>query len=418
MHIFFSGIGGAGLGPLAEIAVDAGYDVSGSDLHESLASLELERRDVDVAYEQTAESIAAEHLINPIDWFIYTSALPDDHPELVFARENNIRVSKRDEFLAEFIREKNLRLIAIAGTHGKTTTTGMFVWAAKKLGLPISYSVGSTISFGASGFYDPNSQYFAYECDEYDRNFLHFSPQISVIPSLDYDHADTYPTIDDYKSAFRKFIDQSDETILFERDYEFLQPIENENVEVFDHNPTTDEIRLPGQHMRNNAFLVAEALRKIDDYDLEEIYQILGEFPGTDRRFERLADSMYTDYAHHPTEIAATIQMARELSENVVVVYQPHQNIRQHEIADDYAQAFLGAKKVYWTPTYLTRENPDLAVLAPEDLVAKLENSDIADPTELNDELWKKLAAHRVNGDLIIFMGAGPIDMWVREKLL
>ncbi len=417
MHIFFSGIGGAGIGPLAEIAHDAGYDVSGSDLRESLASLELEKRDVDVIYEQTGESIAAEHLANPIDWLVYTSALPDDRPELVFARENGIRVSKRDEFLAEFIREKNLRLVAIAGTHGKTTTTGMFVWAAKELGLPVSYSVGSTLSFGPSGFYDPNAEYFVYECDEYDRNFLQFSPTISAIPSLDYDHADTYPTLDDYKNAFRAFIDQSDETILFEDSYQFLQPLQNENVEVFDHSPDMNEIGLPGQFMRNNAFLVAETLRKIDDYDSDELYQILAEFPGTDRRFEKLADNLYTDYAHHPSEIAATLQKAREISDNVVVVYQPHQNVRQHEVANEYEHAFDLANKVYWTPTYLVRENPDLTVLAPEDLIAKLNNPDVAESAELDENLWQKVSQHLADNDLVIFMGAGPIDAWLRNQI-
>lgn len=417
MHIFFSGIGGAGIGALAEIAHDAGYTVSGSDLRESLVSLELERRGIDVVYEQTAESIAAEHAVDPIDWFVYTSALPDNHPELVFVRENNIRVSKRDEFLAEFIRDKTLRLVAIAGTHGKTTTTSLFIWAAKQLGLSISYSVGTTLTFGPSGFYDPKSEYFVYECDEYDRNFLNFEPQISLITALDHDHVDTYPTVDDYKIAFRQFIDQSAETIMYAKDYDFLQPLPDEDVEVFDHTPTRDEIDLPGQFMRDDAFLVFEALRKIDDYDEEKLRQILSDFPGSNRRFEKLAPNLYSDYAHHPSEIAATLQKARELSDRVIVVYQPHQNLRQHDVADDYKHAFDQASRVYWLPTYLARENPDLVVLTPNDLIAKLAKPEIAEPAELNDDLWRTTQKHLADNNLVIFMGAGPIDGWLRDRL-
>ena len=141
MNIFISGIGGAGLGPLAEIALDAGFSVAGSELQHTLQTDELEQRGVKIFYEQTAENLARYHAEKPIDWFIYTGALADDAPELAFARENGIRASKRDEFLAEFIKEKNLQLLAVAGTHGKTTTTAMLVWVFHQLGHPVSYSV-------------------------------------------------------------------------------------------------------------------------------------------------------------------------------------------------------------------------------------------------------------------------------------
>jgi len=133
MRIYFSGIGGAGIGPLAEIALDAGYKVVGSDLNKSLFTNNLEKRGVKIYFQQNGEDIKTEHSKKPIDWFVYTSALPENHPELVFARANNIKVSKRDEFLADFIEQHNLKLIAVAGTHGKTTTTGMLIWLFNKL---------------------------------------------------------------------------------------------------------------------------------------------------------------------------------------------------------------------------------------------------------------------------------------------
>lgn len=210
MNIYFCGIGGVGLGPLAEIAIDAGHTVIGSDPKLSLMTKELGERGVAVSTDQSGGFLRETHAMQPLDWFVYTSALPQDHPELVAAQQLGIKTSKRDALLAHIIAEKNLKLIAVAGTHGKTTTTSLFVWALRRLGVPVSYSIGTTMSFGPSGSYDQASEYFVYECDEYDRNFLQFHPYLAIIPSLSYDHPDTYPTQEAYNAAFREFLAQSD----------------------------------------------------------------------------------------------------------------------------------------------------------------------------------------------------------------
>lgn len=419
MHIYFSGIGGAGLGPLAELAQDANYKVSGSDLMESVFSLSLERRGVDVVYDQTGANITTVHAINPIDWLVYSSALPEDHPELKFARENNIRVTKRDDFLAEFIKERKLKLIAIAGTHGKTTTTSLFVWAAQELGFNISYLVGTTLPFGPSAKFDKKSSYFIYECDEYDRNFLKFSPEISLFPNVDYDHSDIYPTVEDYKEAFRDFIAQSNQNIMFRQTFDYLQPLNTENMIIIDDKVSTEEIKLAGQLRRNNAKLVEVALKEIGDYSQSEIRAALESFPGTNRRFEELSQNIYSDYAHHPTEIAATIQMAREINPKVVVIYQPHQNMRQIEIKDDYKDVFNGAKQVYWLPTYQPSGDREHAkkVLLPEELIGCLSNPSLAEAVQLDDNLWDIILTHQTAGDLVILMSAGNADTWLREKV-
>src|SRR5664279_378582 len=219
MNVYFSGIGGVGIGPLAEIAFDAGYNVQGSDLNPSLTTSELGERGIAVNIGQDGSFLQACHDKQPIDWFVYTSALPATHPELVLAQQLGIKTAKRDELLAQIIAEKNLKLIAVAGTHGKTTTTGMLVWTFKQLGIPVSYSVGSTMSFGPSGKFDPKSEYFVYECDEFDKNFLHFYPYLALITSIDYDHPDTYPTESSYLDAFRQFGEQSEQLIAWQADH-------------------------------------------------------------------------------------------------------------------------------------------------------------------------------------------------------
>lgn len=413
MNIFFSGIGGVALGPLAQIAHDAGHTVLGSDTTESLTTKELSHRGITVRIGQSAELVEAEHTINPIDWFVYTAALPDDHPELMKAQELGIKTSKRDELLAHILDEKKLKLIAISGTHGKTTTTGMMVWAMKQIDIPVSYSIGSTINFGPSGYYDAESEYFIYECDEFDRNFLHFNPFLSLVSSIGYDHSDTYPSKDDYRAAFSQFLLQSAHSIVWRHDVKPLPELPADRLWQLQDSEVAD-IRLAGEHNRRNASLV---LKGLEFLGLNHSKDILESFPGTNRRFEKLADNLYSDYGHHPTEIAATLQMARELADRVILIYQPHQNVRQHEIRSLYRNCFGEVTEVYWLPTYLSREDPDLRLLTPEELIADITNKESIHISDMTDGLWHLINLHRTNGDLVLCMGAGTIDGWIRSQL-
>ena len=412
MNIYFSGIGGVGLGPLAQIALDAGYLVVGSDPKDSLMTRQMKQRGVRIDTDQSGTFLKVSHEQQSIDWLVYTSALPHDHPELVTAKALGIKVSKRDELLAHIIQDKGLKLIAVAGTHGKTTTTSLFVWAFQQLGIPVSYSVGTTMSFGPSGSFDPASEYFVYECDEYDRNFLQFHPYLAVIPSLSYDHPDTYPTQDDYNDAFRTFLRQSKESIFWQYESDLLGDIPEAWI-LGDHDIA--DITLHGEHIRRNASLVVKAFERLGIKG--DAVSAMNKFPGVDRRFEKLADNLYTDYAVHPREIAATIKLARELNDNVVVVYQPHQNVRQHTVKDLYTDCFDQAKEVYWLPTYLTREDPGLAELTPRQLIQNVTNKHAFHPAELDDELWDTIQEATAGGALVLCMGAGTIDDWVRQKV-
>ena len=414
MNIYFSGIGGVGIGPLAEIAHDAGYSVAGSDLEETLMTKELRKKDINISTTQDGAFLKACHHDRPIDWFIYTSALPDDHPELMLARKLGIHVAKRDELLVRIIEDKKLKLIAVAGTHGKTTTTGMLVWTMKQLGIPVSYSIGTTIDFGPSGKLDPLSKYFVYECDEFDHNFLHFNPYLSLITSIDYDHSDTYPTIDNYLDAFRQFASQSSQVIAWNDQYGEL--FENlSQVSILNPSETNTNLKIVGGHNRRNATLVQTALKQLGFN--QETDDILARFPGTDRRFEKLADNLYSDYGHHPVEIAATLQLAHELSDHVVLIYQPHQNIRQYEIRNQYTNQFELAEMIYWLPTYLSREDPNLPVLKPEELIQNIINKEHVHIVDFNNELWDTIQKARNEGKLVLSMGAGEIDSWLRDRL-
>ena len=405
------------IGPLAEMAIGAGHEVCGSDRAAGLMTEALRQAGITVSFDQSGEFLHSEHQQAPFDWFVYTAALPADHPELVLARQLGIRTSKRDELLAQIIADKQLKLIAVTGTHGKTTTTGMLVWTLQQLGVPVSYLVGSTLSFGPSGRFDPASQFLVYECDEFDRNFLHFSPWLSLITSVDYDHPDTFPTPDDYRAAFRQFGEQSTRVITWREDADVFTPA---NVTVLEQ--TDPQITLAGEHNRRNGTLAARAAMLVREaaafeIEAEAIITALNTFPGTGRRFEKLADNLYTDYGHHPSEIAATLQLAHELNDHVILVYQPHQNIRQHEVRERYTdEIFAHASEIYWLPTYLTREDPNLPVLTPEELTRQL-TTDKVHIAQLNEALWHTIEQQRARDGLVLGMGAGTIDGWLREQL-
>lgn len=407
------------MGPLALMADDAGYAVCGSDLAEGAVYEELELAGIEVQIGKQDGKFLQEKIDeDEVDWFVYTSALPEDHPELKLAREAGIKCTKRDEFTAHLVDELGLKMVAIAGTHGKTTTTAMVAWLAWNMGLPVAHVVGTTLDFAPSGKYEPYDRYFVYEADEYDRNFLKFHPWLAAITCIGYDHPDIYKKERDYKAAFRQFKAQSDAV---------LESSDGGKLDV-----GARLFRIAGKARREDARLALGVILEIykdlircgypmPEPDFDAMINILDHFPGVGRRFEEIRGGMYSDYAHHPDEIAATMQVAKEEKEiwgmkGIVVVYQPHQNTRQHEVKDEYKKAFLGADKIFWLPTYLTREDDKLPVLKPEELIAGLENKEVAEPAELGDELADKLWGYLHEDYLVILMTAGPADEWLRDE--
>jgi len=425
MRIYFSGIGGFGVGPLAMLAKDMGHSVVGSDKDVSPITTALEASGVSISYTQDGTFLDQQHREQAFDLFVYTSALTKQHPELLFARDHIIRAVKRDELLNQLIADKELKTIAISGTHGKTTTTGMLIWTMNQLGLKAAHSIGTTISFAPSGKFTELDEYFIYEADEFDRNFLHFNPKFSIITNVDYDHADTFPTKEEYQKAFSLFVSQSQRTFMWDEDAKTLDLKESNRVEILDYEkyqnhlfPNLMGVKLPGAHNRMNASLIVEFLHKHFGLSKEDIIRVVNEFPGTSRRFEKIVDGLYSDYAHHPTEIKATIQMANEINQEVIAIYQPHQNVRQHSLLSmwGYGDSFNGAEEVYWLPTFLTREDDNLDVLTPEQLMATLDGNTRRAEKIMDDELEQIIRDHIADGKLVIAMSAGDLDGWIRDK--
>jgi UDP-N-acetylmuramate--alanine ligase len=428
MHIFFSGIGGTGIGPLALIAAQAGYEVSGSDKQESQYIEYLRSHGItNIHIGQTTAAIASLHDKHPIDWFVYSSALPKEdphHPELEFVDANAIKHSNRDDLLNQILADQKLKLIAVAGTHGKTTTTAMVIWLFKELGLPLSYSVGAKISFGEMGQFTPGSEYFAYECDEFDRNFLAFEPSISLITGVTWDHHEIYPTREDYQQAFHDFIDQSEHTFLWQEDFDYLGLSTGDQLSVQDSaQDAIHDIRLAGLYNRLDAWLAVQAVQQISNAPLDKLIEIISRFPGSNRRMEQIAPNLYSDYAHTPEKIVGAMSVALEMAathdKKVVVIYEPLTNRRMHYMAAQHLDVFAGASAIYWVRSYLAREDPAQAILTPAELIKNLnpELESIAQPMELDDRLKQAIQNHLDKGDMVVAMSGGggdSLDEWLR----
>jgi UDP-N-acetylmuramate--alanine ligase len=426
MHVFFSGIGGTGIGPLSLIAHRAGVVVSGSDKQDSNYIHYLQKNGIaDIHIGQEYDDIASIHARTPIDWYVYSSAIAKeqaDPPELRFCREHGIKTSKRDEYLSKFLEDNNLKLIAIAGTHGKTTTTAMMIWAFKQLGILASYSVGAKLSFGDMGDFVPGSEYFVYECDEYDRNFLAYKPFLSLITGIDWDHPDTYPTRDEYYDAFHAFLNKGKQNILWPEDAKTLGIAPHDHCMVVPpEDGVVDAITLPGEVNRRDAALVVHGLHAITGKPLLQLTHVLNTFPGVSRRFEQVAPNIYSDYAHTPPKIKGALQLAHEIAgENVIVIYEGLHNTRQHFIKNELKHLFDDVKQLYIVPSYLARENPNLPLLSPADIRNVL--SDVAKqhtvPAALDSTLQTTITQHAAAGDTVVCIsagGGGSLDEWLRQ---
>ena len=273
------------------------------------------------------------------------------------------------------------------------------------------------------GHFDPDSEYFVYECDEYHRNFLHFYPELSIISGIAWDHHEVFQSPEEYNQAFREFVSQSKQTILWDEDFNRIGLQENSSITIIGPEENFNQLTLPGLYNRRNAWLVVKALSKLFGSDQSQLIEIMNRFPGTQRRMEELSANLFSDYAHTPEKIVDCLSTAKEIANSrgkkVVIIYEPLTNRRQYYVKELYRDCFSGADKIYWVPSYLNRDNPDQKVLTPEDLIQYLSDPTIAQPAKLDDELWSNIQKELSDSIVVCVSGGGggSLDEWLRVKV-
>ncbi len=435
MFVHFIGIGGVSMSGIAKILLNNGIRVSGSDISESDSVKELKALGADVAVGHRAENIKNQDLV------VYTSAVHDDNPEMMEAKKRGIKIIDRATMIG-YIMKDYKTAISVAGTHGKTTATSMFAYVLLSAQLDPTVMVGGTLDKIEGNLRIGNGEYFLTETCEYMRNFLKFLPKIAVILNVEEDHLDYYKDIEDIKGAFREFsmlVPKEDGFVVAnatnKNTVEALSGIDRrvytfgyENADFCSRNirytdygyPVFDiyengkkllnlELNVVGEHNVLNATAVALAAYKAG-IDLKHIKTGLESYTGTKRRFEKRGFCqgalVIDDYAHHPTEIMATINALKNVKhKGEWCIFQPHTYTRTISLLDDFAKALSNVGNVIITDIYAAREK-DTGVVHAKDLADRIENavyikefSDIADYIKKNAK----------EGDVVITMGAGNV---------
>ena len=450
-RIHLIGIGGTGLSAIARVLLEMGHTVSGSDRAESPFTLDLQSAGVIVHIGHSPENITGVELV------VRSSAIPDDNPEVTAARGAGIPVLKRADFLASLMEGKTG--IAIAGTHGKTTTSAMIAWMLSALNQNPSFIVGGVLeNLGTNARYGKGPT-FVIEADEYDRMFLGLRPAIAVVTNIEHDHPDCYPTLADLQAAFREFVQHlpADGTLIACTDdpgaYALLSQFEKNGKSVLGYGliltagkakhfetytndlsvngkggfnfsasvlgkPVKVELMVPGKHNILNA-LAALTVAQLLELSLSDAAQALGQFTGTGRRFELRGTvngiTVIDDYAHHPTEIQATLAAARYRYPHspIWAVWQPHTYSRTQMLLEDFANSFGKADEVIVTEVYPARE-PKQAFSSKMVADAMPHKAHfIADLPAVS----KYLITHLHPGDVLLVLSAGDANQISTEVL-
>jgi UDP-N-acetylmuramate--alanine ligase len=431
-HVHLVGIGGAGLSAIARILHERGEKVTGSDLMTSVYSQALERDGVLVTYGHRAENILGADVV------VVSSAVPEDNVEVEAARRASIQILHRAAFLGELTAAS--QTIAVAGTHGKTTTTGLIAWLLNAAGLSPSFIAGGMVRDFGTNARAGGGKHFVIEADEYDRTFLGLRPSVAVVTNVEHDHPDCYPTAKDFRNAFETFVRQVEDLLIVCLDdpgaaslapvgvprqtyglsgeatwradeirinaaggSDFLVLRGDETLGLF-------RTRLPGKH---NVLNVLSALI-VGDYlglDSKVVREALTEYCGVQRRFEIIGEEagviVVDDYAHHPTEIKATLAAARQRfpERTLWAVFQPHTYSRTRTLLDAFAESFSDADHVILTEIFAARE------VADQEITGRM----VADRIVHNDvhffeqfpQAVEHLLQHVHSGSVVITLSAG-----------
>lgn len=432
------GIGGTGLSGIAEVLYNLGFTVSGSDIKESEPVKRLRKLGIQISIGHSPENV------QNVDLIVYSSAISPENPEILEGRRLKIPIIPRAEMLAELMRVKTG--IAVAGAHGKTTTTSMIAFVLHYAGHDPTVIVGGRLkTFGSSARLG-KSDFFVAEADESDRTFLKIYPTIAVITNIDREHLNCYQSFEELKSSFviyanrvpfygsiiacldnpyvQEILPSMERRVITygltpQADFNATEMKFDKNITSFQLNVKNEKVRefklqIPGFHNIVNSLAVIAVSNELD-IPLNTIAEALEQFPGADRRFEIkgvVNDIMIVDdYGHHPSEIYATIESAkRGWGKRVVLIFQPHRYSRVADLMGDFARAFLYADVIILTKIYPAGEKPIEGVTSEKlaDLTKDFGHKNVYFVEEL-EEIPNFVLDIIKKNDILITMGAGDI---------
>ena len=448
IHVHFIGIGGISMSGLAEILLDEGFTISGSDSKESDLTKHLEAKGISVFYGQKASNI-----IPGIDLIVYTAAIHEDNPEFAQAKAQGLPMLSRAELLGQ-IMDNYEQSIAVAGTHGKTTTTSMISQILLEAKTDPTITVGGILEAINGNLRVGESEFFISEACEYTNSFLNFRPKYSIILNVEAEHLDFFKDLDDIRKSFHKFAANTladGATIINGEIDNYTEIVEelpqriityglNSSYDYYAENITYDEkacaifsvmhdgqkimdvhLNVPGKHNVSNS-LAAIALCDIMDIPNEAVISGLLKFGGANRHFQYKGKidgiTIIDDYAHHPTEIKATLTAAANYPhERLVLVFQPHTYSRTKAFLDDFAEVLSMADVVVLADIYAAREQNTYGVSSKDILNLLKKKGTEAYYLPSFEEIEKFLLKNCINGDLLITMGAGNV-VEIGEALL
>ena len=440
-HIYFIGIGGANMSSLASILMDKGFKVSGSDAVKSGNTERLEREGASIWYGQTEP-----HITGTEDAVVFNAAIKEDNPDMVAAKEKNIQRVNRAEFLGELMKNYGTA-IGISGTHGKTSTTNMISEILMAADLDPTLSLGGILPSINSTARDGGRDYFVFEACEYTNSFLHFFPTIEVILNIEEDHLDFFKDLADIRHSFNKFANRlpEDGTLVINGEIDNIKEIVGDfrgHVITYGFDPSCDyyatdltlspeahpsficheketglefpvKLSLTGKHNASNS-LSAIAVARTLKIPAETIAKALGGATGAKRRFEFKGEvngvKVIDDFAHHPTEIKATLTAAKACPhKDLWVAFQPHTYTRTKAFLNEFAEVLSLADHVVLADVYAAREKDEYGCNTSNLFeLMKKNGSDVHYFSDFKD-IEKFLLANCTKGDLLITMGAGNI---------
>ncbi|OOF36019.1 UDP-N-acetylmuramate--L-alanine ligase [Rodentibacter heidelbergensis] len=444
-QIHFIGIGGAGMSGIAEILLNEGYRISGSDIAEGPVTQHLAQAGARVFIGHSADNIDGASVV------VVSSAINEDNPELVAAKQNRIPVIQRAQMLAEIMRFRHG--IAIAGTHGKTTTTAMISMIYTQAKLDPTFVNGGLVKSAGKNAHLGASRYLIAEADESDASFLHLQPMVSVVTNMEPDHMETYEgDFEKMKATYVKFLHNlpfyglavmcADDPVLMELTPKVGRQVvtygfsEQADYRIEDYEQTGFQghysvicpngerinvlLNVPGKHNALNA-TAALAVAKEEGIENEAILTALADFQGAGRRFDQLGEfirpngkvRLVDDYGHHPTEVGVTIKAAREgwAGKRVVMIFQPHRYSRTRDLFDDFVQVLSQVDALIMLDVYAAGEAPIVGADS-KALCRSIRNLGKVDPILVSDteQLGDVLDQIIQDGDLVLAQGAGSVS--------